>query len=102
MDIRIAKDISRITFLEAAPGGGYRTKAVYRKKRKRRKGSKGVRDWEKLVRRVAEANQTFGDEYLRRHNRSNRKKKDGWLRRLDRSISGAHRKANKKLRRIWD
>ena len=72
---------------------------VYERKRKRRKGSPMFRRLEKRVRRVSEARQVFATTYLDRHNASNEKKKDGWLRDRRYNRVRARRKAMKVLRR---
>jgi hypothetical protein len=72
---------------------------VYSLKKKRKKQSKGLRFLEKLVRRRAQASQAFSNEYAERHRRSNRKKRDGWLRDLGVNVFKANDKAAKKLRR---
>ncbi len=66
----------------------------YKKKKKEISGLKGI---EKIARRIAKANQTYTDEYLRRHDRSRGKKKSGWLKEMGENVYSARRKALKKL-----
>jgi len=86
--------------LEPRPSGDTSPVVLYRKKAKRRKRSAGLRGIERVVRRVAQANQAAADEYLDRHERANRKKKDGWLRKLDWNLLKTAQKGHRKLRRI--
>jgi hypothetical protein len=72
---------------------------VYERKRKRRKSSPMFRGLEKLVRRSARARQVYATTYLERHEASNEKKKDGWLRDRRYNRIRARRKALKVLRR---
>ena len=70
--------IRRITVLNRS---GKTTEAVtvYRAPRKRRKTSALLRPVERAARRLVRAQIVFGQEALRRHNRSNRRRRDGWL-----------------------
>lgn len=71
---------------------------VRRKGKKRKKGSKRLRGLERAVDQLADAGSTFSSEYRARHRRSNRKKKDGWLRDLDKNLPRSARKARKKIK----
>jgi len=51
-----------------------------RKSKKRKKGSMLFRPMDRMVRRAMEAERVYAEDYLRRHAKSNRKRKDGWLR----------------------
>lgn len=75
-------------------GGAY----VLKHKKKRKKLSKGTGIFEKLTRRLAKANIRGGDEYLYRHRRSNRKRRDGWLRDLSENLMRGNRKGRKSLK----
>ncbi len=68
------------------------------RRQKRKKLSKGTRVFEKLTRGLARANIRGGNEYLYRHRRSNRKRRDGWLRDLSENLMRGNRKGRKKLK----
>jgi hypothetical protein len=76
--------------------------AVYRRRRRRgrKRGSRILRPVQKLVRRLASAQETFSGKYLRLHDRSNREYKNGWLREIvsntARAISPAARKITRR------
>jgi hypothetical protein len=53
---------------------------IYERKRKKRKGSFLFRRMDKMLRRSMEAQRIYAEDYLRRHEKSNRKRKDGWVR----------------------
>jgi len=76
------------------PGGVY----VLKHKKKRKKLSKGSRVFEKLTRHLARAQIKGGDEYLYRHKRSNRKRRDGWARDLMDNLARGNRKGRKALK----
>lgn len=71
--------------------GGYADTIFGREKKKRRKKrkkqSKFLSPWEKTVRRAAKNQVKASDSYLERHERSNRKKKNGWIRDLNKNVS---------------
>ena len=72
---------------------------VYRvKSKKKKKGTTGLRLIEKLFRRNARASATLTTDYLDRHKRSSRKRRDGWLRDLPLNLFRARRKATKRLK----
>lgn len=58
-----------------------------KKRRKRKKQSKFLSPWEKTVRRAAKRQVKASNIYLDRHERSNRKKKNGWIRDLNKNVS---------------
>ena len=64
----------------------------------RRNTSKLLRPAEKMTRRWAEATRTAADSYLGRHNRSNKKKKDGWMREYSYNIVKAANRGRKRLK----
>ena len=93
-----AKSIRRIAVIQDLPQGGTSPTVVFSKKgRKKKKQSVGFASVERVVRRLSEANSDFGTDYLRRHKRSNRKKRDGWMRDLGNNVFRATRKGGKRL-----
>ena len=68
-----------------------------RKKQKRKKGSPGLRLLGKGIRSAFDAQRDFGATYETAHDRSNVKKRDGWLRDLGSNLSKAGRKAMRRL-----
>lgn len=74
------------------------TRDTLYEQRKRRRGSKRLRPFEKAVRRITTAQGTMADNYLMRHNRSNRKKKNGWIKDLDKNVYRSSRKGLRKLK----
>jgi len=78
--------------------GSFGGMQVVKHKKKRKKLSRGSRPMERLVRRMARANRKSSDIYLDRHNRSNRKKRNGWLRDLSYNVMRSNRKGQKGLK----
>jgi hypothetical protein len=99
---KLPKSIKRITILSAPSGegdsGGGRY-VVKKKKKKKKKQSKGLtKIFERVARRGAEANKSTNNTYLSRHRRSNRKRRDGWLRDFNYNWSRSSRKGGKKFK----
>lgn len=99
-DIQLPKSVRRVTVLARGEQGGAVVvhRVVLAKQRKKRKGTKALRPLERLVRKNAQAQEALTATYVRRHNRSSRKRKDGWLRDLSVNVARASTKAAKKLR----
>lgn len=76
---------------------GTSVKTVLSKPKKRRV-SKRWRALDKALRRVSVAGHTASSEYLKRHERSNQKKKNGAVRDLLKNSTRAQRKGMKKLK----
>jgi hypothetical protein len=83
--------------LQQGADGAITSTPILKEKRKRRV-SKRWRPLEKALRRVSLAQSTTADDYLRRHKRSNAKKKNGAVRDLPKNMWRAQRKGSKKLK----
>jgi hypothetical protein len=70
--------IRRITVLQRS-GDAIEPVTVWREPRKRRKLSAWTSPLERAARGLIRAQIVFGQEVLRRHNQSNRRRRDGWL-----------------------
>ena len=98
VDIRVGKGIRRITLLRRDEAGVMTATNVFRAgKRKKNKGTAGVREMERVVRAVGEAQKAVADTLLKRHKRSNRKRKDGWLHDLGQNVFKASGKGLRKM-----
>lgn len=73
------------------------TQEIFKDKKKKRKSTKMMRPLEKVTRRVLEAGDEMTGQALSRHNRSSRKRKDGWARDLLKNAMKSNQKAIKKL-----
>ena len=79
--------------------GRCRPAVVYRRRGRRKRGSPGLRQLDKLVRRVMRAEESFSSSYLARHDRSNQRRKDGWLRDIVSNTARAIAPAARKITR---
>lgn len=66
--------------------------------RKKKKGTKGFGLVEKIVRTGVQVGASAGNSYLGRHKRSNKKKKDGWIRDAPVNVVRSGLKGMKKLK----
>jgi len=88
------KSVKRITVLRTAASGATIPYVAFQE---RRKGSRRLRPLEKAVRRLNVAQGTAAGVYLEAHERSNRKKRDGWFKDLRKNLARAGRRGMKKL-----
>ena len=93
----MAKFLQRITMVDLT--GRQAPTRIYKAKRKKRKVSRWLKPLERRDRRLGEAMKAFGGEIVKRHKRSGRKRRNGWLRDGNVNVFKAHRKAVKKLRK---
>ena len=93
----LSNKVKRITKLHVDEHGSVRTEVVA--DRQRKKSSKQLQPLERVVRRMAKAQNTFSSSYLDRHQRS-KKKRYGWLRDFGVNVLRATSKASKHLRFI--
>ncbi len=99
MEIHAGKGVRRIILLERDESGDMVPETLWRSKKskKKKKGSKNLRGIERAARSAGKAQQTFNDTLMKRHRRSNRKRKDGWLKDLSTNIFKAQKKGMRKL-----
>jgi hypothetical protein len=90
----MAKFVARITAVSLEDG---QAQTVFDGGKTKRKVSRWLRPMEKGHRRWLEALASFGADLQDRHERSNRKRKNGWLRDATVNVMHAQRKATKKL-----
>ena len=90
--------VSRITVIQRK-GEHSDAVTVYRQPRKRRKISVLGRPFEKAARSLIRSQVVFGQEVLRRHDKANRRRRDGWLLEAPSIILKSGRKAYNEARK---
>jgi hypothetical protein len=100
MDLRMGKGVQEVVVLRRQPGGRLRATTLYEKRKRRKKGTWGLNQVGKVVRTFAASQRAAAEAYLERHERSSRKKKDGWVRDLPYNVYRAARRGAKKLRAV--
>lgn len=71
---------------------------IYEDKGKKKKQSSLLKPFEKRQRKMAKAMINGGERYLEGHDKSNTKKKDGWLRDIGKNAQKAMRRGMKELK----
>ena len=98
IDIRVSKGIRRVILLTRDETGAITPTTVYRQRKgKKKRGSPGLRELDRMMKTVAESQRAFSDTMLKRRKRSNRKRKDGWLRDLGQNVFKASSKSWRKM-----
>jgi hypothetical protein len=96
MDLpRLGKQIQKITVFERDATGSLRPVVVFKRRRSKKKQSRAFKPIERLVRTMSDGNDSFTGSYARRHRKSNRKNRNGWLRDLPLNLSRAATKGMK-------
>jgi hypothetical protein len=88
----------RITILKTDPRTGVLSVEVIRGKRKKKKQSKSLRMFERLARQHAAMGQSTSNNYLKRHHKSNRERKNGWARDYAYNLLRAIRRGGRKIK----
>ena len=96
MDLpRLSKQIKRITVFERDTTGSLRPVVVFNRRRRKKRQTRELKPLERLVRTISDSNDSFAGAYARRHRKSNRKNRNGWLRDLPLNLSRAATKGLK-------
>ena len=96
-NLRLSKAVQRVVILRPDASGGLTPTVLYKTSGKKKKIPKALRPYEKAERRYATAQRAYWDEYLKRHQRSNQKNADGWVRDFMTNVAKASRKSDKEL-----
>lgn len=89
--------VRSVTKLQQEADGSV-TRIVLSGQRRKRRVSRRWRRIERGLRRMSLAQQTAASDYLRRHSRSNRKKRNGAIRDFGKNFFRSQRKGRKKLK----
>jgi hypothetical protein len=100
MDIpRLNSSVRSVTILQKDSSGVVAPLVIYQRRRgKKRKSTALLKPFEAITRRVVDAQATTLQSYRSRHDRSNRKKKDGWVRDLPVNVVRASQRGAKALK----
>jgi len=91
MELNLDRAVERVTLVNAERSGTFSTRRIQirRRQRRQRRQSATIRAEERLTRRIARALQDGVQEYLKQHDRSNRSRRNGWVRDMDRNLARA-------------
>lgn len=97
----LSRAVKRITILDVSGG---RSEVLVGKKGKRKKSKRQTRLFkpaERLTRRVSKGGERAVEKYTKEHRRSNRKRRDGWIRDFPVNVARAQAKGWNQLLR-WN
>jgi hypothetical protein len=95
---RMNKSVKKVIQLEKDSAGKPAPVVLYKRSGDRKKMSSGLRPLEKAVRRLVTAESAALNTYLDKHERSNQKSKNGWLKDMVPNMVDAGKEGKKKLR----
>src|SRR5689334_2368482 len=101
MNVRMSRGVEEIIVLRQDERGRLRTRTIYRRSKKRKKGTPPVSTVGRVVRKIVSGYESAAKVYLDRHNESNREKSDGWLRDFSYNTYRAARRGFRKVRRAF-
>lgn len=78
--------IKRVTVIRRDGAGRVVSREAYGEERKTKKQSRHLRPSERGIRALVELQARVAENYLDRHQRSNEKRRDGWLRDMPRNV----------------
>jgi hypothetical protein len=99
--IRPSKAINRIILLQPGSSGSLVRTVLYESPNEHKKQTRILRPLERVVRRVSRAQLDYWGTLVSRHNRSNRKKRDGWIRDSVTNLAKASQKRAKQILRVF-
>ena len=97
-DLRFGSNIRRITVLTSDASGQVTPTVIYEASPGKKKQSRRLKPVERFVRRAAEAVGAGADRYVMRHEKSNAKKRDGWLVNMTGNVYKAMRKGSSRMK----
>jgi acyl-CoA synthetase (AMP-forming)/AMP-acid ligase II len=95
---RLSKSVRRVTVLQRDANGTVSPVVIFNRGRKKKKQTAIVKPFERFARSLVEAGDAVSGSYLKRHKKSNRKHRDGWIRDGAANLVRANAKGIKKLR----
>ncbi len=95
---RLSKLVRRVTVLQKDASGVISPVVIFTRSRKKKKSTAFVKPVEKLTRSLVDAADATTGHYLKRHKKSNRKHRDGWIRDGAANLVRANAKGLKEVR----
>lgn len=95
---RLSKSIRRVTVLQKDGTGAVSPVVIFRRDGKKKKQTSYLKPFEQFGRSLVQMSDATTSDYLRRHKKSNRKHRDGWIQDGAINLVRANAKGAKKLR----
>jgi hypothetical protein len=100
-NLRFGNSVRKVTMLQPGPSGTLTPTVLYDDRNKKKKQTRGLRPLERAQRRFVQAQRVYWDTIVKRHKRSNAKKRDGWARDAIGNIVRASEKSSKQLSKAF-
>jgi hypothetical protein len=97
MDLRLSKAVKEVIILQRDDRGRRIQKTLYRQGKRRKRGSAPLDNVGRVVRKIVAGGEAAAQSYLSRHEQSNRKRPDGWVRDLPYNVFKATRRGLRKV-----
>jgi len=92
--IKINSIVQSVTFLKANPDGTYKTERLT-ETGSRKKQSGALKPIERMIRKMVKSELAAANTYLERHEKSNQRKSNGWIRDIGKNLKKAASSARK-------
>ena len=99
--IRPSKAINKIIVLQPGPSGSLVRTVLYQSRNEKKKQTRSLRPLERVARRFSNAQLAYWDTLVKRHKRSNQKKRDGWMRDSATNLAKAYQSGAKRIIRVF-
>jgi hypothetical protein len=100
-NLRFGNSVRKVTMLQPGPSGTLTPTVLYDDRNKKKKQTRGLRPLERAQRRFAQAQRVYWDTIVKRHKRSNAKKRDGWARDAVANMAKASEKSLRPLGKLY-
>jgi len=97
-DVRFSPTIRKVTVLGRDAEGQVVPTVIYEQKKKKKRQSRTLEPIEAFVRRAADGAARCAESYTERHRKSNKKRRDGWLRDLNFNVMRAGKAGAKRAK----
>jgi hypothetical protein len=97
-ELSVGKSISRVMLLQRDSSGDVKSVTLYKRGRKKRKSTWGLRGLERVMCRTIEAQKAFADTLRDETQKSRRRTKNGWLLDLGNNVFKAISSGGKEIR----
>jgi|RhiMethySRZTD1v2_1073278.scaffolds.fasta_scaffold179540_2 hypothetical protein len=98
-DLRFGDRVNRVILLTRTPSGDITPEVLYeRAPRSKKRSSAMLKPAQRLVKRIAKAQQASAVRYLERHAKSNQERRDGWFVDFPSNMARATRAGRKALK----
>jgi hypothetical protein len=97
-ELSLSKSVSSVMLLQRDSSGDVKSVTLYKRRRKKKRSTWGLRGLERVVSRTMEAQRAFADTLRDETQKSRRRTKNGWLLDLGNNVFKAISSGGKEIR----